>query len=558
MTTDWFTASPTPLGPPGVESLVGGDDAGDQTEGQRLDLAGPEVLDLGQRTERGQVGTGGPALEDDVEEVAARDADHADQPVEQDRDQHRGEHPRDDEALDRADAQHLHRVDLVADLAGPEVGADSRTARAGDEQRGDDRAGLAEDGEHRGRPGERLGTELAGQRAQLQGDDRAERDGDQRRRQDRHTGDEPGLLDELADLERPLGQRPDHVQGECEEVPAGRERARGREPAVEQAGGLRLVGRRHPSPPCRGSVAVGARPAASGSGAQWRPPEPVVAVKRAGVGPGEEVLGQRGPDRLLRLLVELVQHAGDPLLAAALGLALGQALGGGQLRRDGVPTAGALGSDAVVRVAAAGLQRGHLGLDLGDVLLLAHPDRPLAAAVEELADHRLLRGQQLLARAEHHQVAAEQQAEVVGDRPRRPDVVGDDQERGVDLRVEVDDQLVEVGHAHGVEAGVGLVEQDDLGVEHQGAREAGALAHPAGDLAGELPLGPLEADHLHLLEDDRPDLAPRTSWCARAAGTRCCRRGSSSRTGRRPGTARRTASGSRRACARWSSRGRRR
>jgi hypothetical protein len=41
---------------------------------------------------------------------------------------------------------------------------------------------------------------------------------------------------------------------------------------------------------------------------------------------------------------------------------------------------------------------------------------------------------------------------------RGVDVVGDDEERRVGLRVQVDDQLVEVGRAHRVEAGVGLVE----------------------------------------------------------------------------------------------------
>ena len=74
---------------------------------------------------------------------------------------------------------------------------------------------------------------------------------------------------------------------------------------------------------------------------------------------------------------------------------------------------------------------------------------------------------------------------------RAVDVVGDDQERRVDLRVEVDDQLVEVGGAHRVEPGVRLVEQDDLGIEHERAGQPDALAHTAGDLAGQLALGAL-------------------------------------------------------------------
>ena len=103
------------------------------------------------------------ALDDDVEDVAADDADDRDEAVEQDRDEHRGEHAGHDEALDRADAEHLHGVDLLADLARAEVGADRRAARAGDEQGRDDRAGLAQDREDARRAGVGLGAELAGQ-----------------------------------------------------------------------------------------------------------------------------------------------------------------------------------------------------------------------------------------------------------------------------------------------------------------------------------------------------------------------------------------------------------
>ena len=174
------------------------------------------------------------------------------------------------------------------------------------------------------------------------------------------------------------------------------------------------------------------------------------------------------------------------------------------------------------------------------------PIGPIALRVEELPDHRLLARQQHLAGPEHRQVPVVEQADVVRHRAGGVDVVGDDQAGGVGLGVEVDDQLVQVGGAHRVEAGVGLVEQDDLGVEHQRTGQAGALAHAAGDLAGQLVLGAGEADQLHLLGDDRLDLGLGLLACARAAGRRCCRRGSSSRTARRPGTARRTACAPRR------------
>ena len=164
------------------------------------------------------------------------------------------------------------------------------------------------------------------------------------------------------------------------------------------------------------------------------------------------------------------------------------------------------GPDAGERRGRVVVEGGEFGGDLRGVLLLAHPDRALAPAVEELLDHRLLAGEQHLARAEHDKLAAEQHAQVVGHGAGRTDVVRDDQERRVGLRVEVDDQLVQVGDADRVEAGVRLVEQDDLGIEDEGAREAGTLAHTAGDLTGQLLLGALEADHLHLLVDDVGDL----------------------------------------------------
>jgi hypothetical protein len=132
---------------------------------------------------------------------------------------------------------------------------------------------------------------------------------------------------------------------------------------------------------------------------------------------------------------------------------------------------------------------------------------PIAPTVEELLDDRLVRGQQHLAGPEHDQLAQEQHADVVRDGARRADVVRDDQERGVGLRVQVDDELVGVGHAHRIQPRVGLVEQDDLGVEHQRPGEARPLAHTAGDLARQLLLGAFEADHRHLFHDDVADLA---------------------------------------------------
>src|SRR5690625_774384 len=140
------------------------------------------------------------------------------------------------------------------------------------------------------------------------------------------------------------------------------------------------------------------------------------------------------------------------------------------------------------------------------VLLLAHADGALTLCVQELAYGRLVARQQHLAVTEHREMLVIEHADVVGDRTCGVDVVGDDQERRVDLRVEIDDQLVQQRGAYRVEAGVGLVEQHDLRLEDQAAGDAGALAHAAGDLAGQLGLGSDQADHVHLLHHDLTDL----------------------------------------------------
>src|SRR2546423_5348073 len=204
---------------PGRHSLVGGHDRGHRPEHERLDLAGDQVGRLPERLEAGQVGTRGTVLEHHVEQVAAGHAHDADQPVEQDGDHHRGHHPGYHQALHRVDAQHLHGVELLADLPGAQIGADGRPAVTGDHQRRHDRPGLPHHSHDRRGLAERLRAELPHQGTELQRDHRAERDGDQRRRQDGHRADEPRLLDELPHLERPARQRPQYVDAEPEQVP---------------------------------------------------------------------------------------------------------------------------------------------------------------------------------------------------------------------------------------------------------------------------------------------------------------------------------------------------
>ena len=106
------------------------------------------------------------------------------------------------------------------------------------------------------------------------------------------------------------------------------------------------------------------------------------------------------------------------------------------------------------------------------------------------------------------------------------------------------DQLADGRRGDRVEAGGRLVEQHHLGVEGQRAGEGDALAHPSREVGGHLPARCRLQPHLaELLADACRRSPPRSARCARAAGRRRCRRRSSSRTGRRSGTAWRCAGG---------------
>src|SRR6476469_261968 len=282
-----------------VETAVGGDDAGDEAVDDRLDLGDPQVRQLRQRGEARQVGARRAALEDDVEEVAAEHADHGHEPVEQDGDDHGGEHPRDDEPLDGVDAEDLHGVDLLADGACAEVRADRRTAGAGDHERGDQWRGLLDDGEHRGRAGEGLGAELDDQPAELERDDRAEGDGDQGGRQDRDAGDEPALLDELPQLGRPPERLDDDVEGEREQPPGLPQRA--------CPGKVRRCGASGHAPPPGGELCQ----VVVGSSATLRSPESGCHSLGRGVG-----LGRRVPLTPYRAFSSSVSESMIPCCAA--------------------------------------------------------------------------------------------------------------------------------------------------------------------------------------------------------------------------------------------------
>ena len=104
-----------------------------------------------------------------------------------------------------------------------------------------------------------------------------------------------------------------------------------------------------------------------------------------------------------------------------------------------------------------------------------------------------------------------------------------------------EDHLVHVVGGDGIQPRGGLVVEDDLRVQHDGARQAHALAHAAGQVRRELVLRRLRQAHQSpASRAPARGSPPRTARGARAGGTPRSRRRSSSRTGPRPGTPCRT------------------
>ncbi len=121
------------------------------------------------------------------------------------------------------------------------------------------------------------------------------------------------------------------------------------------------------------------------------------------------------------------------------------------------------------------------------------PSGPADCAGEELAHERVLGCEQLFSGAGFDDPPLPQHRDVLGHAPRAHDVVRDHHVAAAVLGVDFLDQLAQQRRAHRVKAGVGLVEQDDVGFEHERAREAGALAHAAGELVGHLLRSPCRA-----------------------------------------------------------------
>ena len=200
MTTAWLTARPTPSAPPrGRHALVTADDRDDRAEHRALQHATPRgrwcdafVKNVAQN------GPSGAPLTS-VASDAAEDAEQQRVDVEQPGDEHQRQEARDDEVLDRVDAEDLQRVELLADLAGAEVGGDRRARDAGEHDRRHERRELADRGEdeeaaeavQRAEQDEEVGG-LQARRAVAEGDRRDEQ------REPAEPQREQELTDELA------------------------------------------------------------------------------------------------------------------------------------------------------------------------------------------------------------------------------------------------------------------------------------------------------------------------------------------------------------------------
>ena len=134
------------------------------------------------------------------------------------------------------------------------------------------------------------------------------------------------------------------------------------------------------------------------------------------------------------------------------------------------------------------------------------PERALGLTREELADEGVRRVEHVVAVARLDDPALPEHGEVLPDPACRGDVVGDHDVGAAVLGVHLLDQLAEQRRAHRVETRVRLVEHDDLGLEHERAREARALAHAARELVRQALAGVGQADLVEALVDDVGDL----------------------------------------------------
>ena len=144
-----------------------------------------------------------------------------------------------------------------------------------------------------------------------------------------------------------------------------------------------------------------------------------------------------------------------------------------------------VGERAAVDVDAGRQVRPDLGQrarDRGErALALAHPvARQRAQEAHRVGELRAL--EHLDGVALLHDLARVHHADAVAQGADHPEVVGDEQDRGIGLVAQRPDQVEDARLDRGIETGRGLVEHEQLGIGGQRHRDHDALLHPAREL----------------------------------------------------------------------------
>src|SRR6478735_3895892 len=111
-----------------------------------------------------------------------------------------------------------------------------------------------------------------------------------------------------------------------------------------------------------------------------------------------------------------------------------------------------------------------------------HAQRTLRGPGQELVDELVVGVEEPFGRPGLDDPALPQHGDVLGDALGGHDVVRDHDVGAAVLLVDLLDQLAQQRGADRIQAGVRLVEEHDVGVQHERAGEAGPLAHAAGEL----------------------------------------------------------------------------
>ena len=142
------------------------------------------------------------------------------------------------------------------------------------------------------------------------------------------------------------------------------------------------------------------------------------------------------------------------------------------------------------RATASAIAPTHEGADHRRIGFLTHaasPPSPSSSPRRQEAAHRRDRRSGRAAPSgrplrDHRPRLDVEEDAVVADGEDARQLVRDDDDRRAEAVAQLEDQVVEQARADRVEAGRRLVEEQDLGIERHGARQAGALLHAAADL----------------------------------------------------------------------------